>query len=480
MLCGLQEIGLKVMKVFIVTEGGQNIGFGHLTRCISLYQAFEEREIIPEFIINGDNSVKDLLKEKKHQILNWLEEKSELFELVKNADIIIIDSYLADISFYETLSRLVKIPVYIDDTKRLDYPKGIVVNGSIYAKEINYPEKENITYLLGTKYIPLRKEFWDIPAKKINKEVKNILVTFGGINHSDLISKIMGYFKKKFDFNLHVIGPKQNRLNAKEMLDLMLKDDICISGGGQTTYELARVGVPTIGICFADNQLGNILGWEKTGFLKYLGWYNEKNLIEKLKSSMEHLENVNVRKNKSKIGRELVDGKGSLKIIETILPEFFRKNFLLRKAMFEDTLDIFNLSNNGIVRKNSFNPEKIEWNHHLRWLKEKLEDKNCVFFIAVDNLNRFYGQVRFNINPKNKEAIINISLEKNIRGLDLSSFIIDKSVNELLKIKNAKLIKAYIKEKNIPSIRSFEKANFRFLENLIIKGNKSKLYIREV
>ena len=41
------------MKVFIITEGSKNIGFGHITRCISLYQAFEERGIIPEFIINN-------------------------------------------------------------------------------------------------------------------------------------------------------------------------------------------------------------------------------------------------------------------------------------------------------------------------------------------------------------------------------------------------------------------------------------------
>ena len=58
-----------------------------------------------------------------------------LFELVKNADIAIIDSYLAKKFFYENLSYIVKTPVYIDDYKRLDYPKGFVVNGNINAEE---------------------------------------------------------------------------------------------------------------------------------------------------------------------------------------------------------------------------------------------------------------------------------------------------------------------------------------------------------
>ena len=30
-------------KVIILTEGGKKVGFGHITRCISLYQAFEEK-----------------------------------------------------------------------------------------------------------------------------------------------------------------------------------------------------------------------------------------------------------------------------------------------------------------------------------------------------------------------------------------------------------------------------------------------------
>jgi spore coat polysaccharide biosynthesis predicted glycosyltransferase SpsG len=148
------------MKVFIITEGTKNTGFGHITRCLSLYRAFEERRITPKFIINGDDSIEGLLKHIIYQIINWIDEKNRLFETVKDVDIAIIDSYLADISFYKKLSELAKIAVYIDDNKRLDYPKGIVLNGNIHAETLNYPKKDGITYLLGTKYTPLKKEFW--------------------------------------------------------------------------------------------------------------------------------------------------------------------------------------------------------------------------------------------------------------------------------------------------------------------------------
>ena len=45
------------MNVFIITEGGKNIGFGQITRCLSLYQTFKERGIKPKFIINGDSDI---------------------------------------------------------------------------------------------------------------------------------------------------------------------------------------------------------------------------------------------------------------------------------------------------------------------------------------------------------------------------------------------------------------------------------------
>jgi len=69
------------------------------------------------------------------------EAKNKIYRIVKGADAAVIDSYEADKGFYEHVSRLVKTPVYIDDYKRIDYPRGIVVNGAVYAKEIGYKKR---------------------------------------------------------------------------------------------------------------------------------------------------------------------------------------------------------------------------------------------------------------------------------------------------------------------------------------------------
>ena len=391
------------MKIHIITEGGKNIGYGHITRCLSLYQAFKEKGIIPEFIINSDNSIKCILNHENYQILNWIQEKNKLFKIIKDSDIAIIDSYLADISFYEEISKLVKIAAYIDDNKKLDYPKGIVVNGSIYAEKLNYPKKEGIVYLLGPKYILLRKEFWEVPEKEIKENIETIMVTFGGDDSKNMTPKIMNLLNKEYP-NLKrniIIGRAFNNLDeikkeaneytnliyypdAEEMKEVMLESDVAISAGGQTLYELARVGVPTIGICVADNQKRSIKGWKRVGFLEYVGWYNVNNILEKIKNSIKYLEDVKERKNKSKVGREYIDRQSSIRIIKVLLFNLYKKNLILRKVNFEDALDIFNLSNDDLVRKNSFNSKKIEWKNHLIWLKKKLEDENSIYFAVVD------------------------------------------------------------------------------------------------
>jgi spore coat polysaccharide biosynthesis predicted glycosyltransferase SpsG len=304
------------MKVLILTEAGKSIGFGHLTRCIGLYQGFKEKGVDVEIVVNADSSVDFLLKGIKYKKFDWLRKMEDTFKSLKKVDIVIIDSYLADLDFYKKVSEIVKIPVYIDDYKRLDYPKGIVINPSIYGDRLNYPKKEGVRYLLGKQYIILRKEFWNVPKKKINKHIKNVLITFGGTNQQDLAKTIAKYLEDKFSFNISIVDPNKN-FTAKDMLKLMLEADICISGGGQTTYELARVGVPTIGICFAENQLNNLKYGEKEGYLKFIGWYDDKNLLIKIVNGVKSL-NFYKLVHMSRSGRKSVDGKGVLRILKYI------------------------------------------------------------------------------------------------------------------------------------------------------------------
>ena len=242
------------------------------------------------------------------------------------------------ISFYKTLSDLSRIPVYIDDTKRLDYPKGVVVNGTIYAEELNYPKKHDITYLLGSKYIPIRKEFWNIPDKAINESLQTIMITFGGDDARNMTPRIITMLNGNYpELNKKVIIGKaftnteqiqafKDKTtefiyypDAEGMKKVMLESDIAISAAGQTLYELARLGVPTIAVAVADNQINNVRGWQKAGFIEYAGWWEDMLILENMKTSLEKLTNNNLRLDKYHIGKMFVDGKGAIRIIDEIM-----------------------------------------------------------------------------------------------------------------------------------------------------------------
>jgi len=325
------------MKVFIITEGGENIGLGHITRCTSIYQAFEEAGIKPQLIVNGDQTVGDLLTDKSCKVFNWLNDRKALLAAVQNADIVFVDSYLADYDLYEKLSSVVKTAVYIDDNVRLNYPKGFVLNGAIFAEQMRYPKRKEVNYLLGAQYAPLRKEFWDISDKPIRDNLETVLITFGGIDSHNVTPKVLKLLKdaypallkkviisKSFQNIAEIEKLKDSNTelvyypNAAQMRKVMLESDIAISAGGQTLNELARVGVPTIGICIAENQSQNIEGWRKSGFLKYAGWCSEANLEQRLKNFLRYLTSKRIRMRMSKIGRKVIDGQGYKRIINAI------------------------------------------------------------------------------------------------------------------------------------------------------------------
>lgn len=307
------------MKISILTEAGEKIGFGHLTRCLSLAQGFLAKGSRVQMFVQVDETVKGFLPAEMYQDFAWRDNPSDLWERLKGEDIIVIDSYLADLAFYQDISKKVKQPVYLDDNKRLDYPPGVIVNGMIYAHELGYPMAEGYISLLGTPYALLRKEFWNVPVHNIRGEVKNILVTFGGLIFEDLALKIKETLEGHFHVSVLVIDPRQKRLSAAEIKQCMYQSDLCISGGGQTLFELARVGLPTIGICLAQNQKFNLEAWHKAGVVEFIGWHHDKALFQSLIEAVKKFLPQAERLRRSQQGQSYVDGKGSFRVAQELV-----------------------------------------------------------------------------------------------------------------------------------------------------------------
>lgn len=296
-------------KILVLTEGNVDIGFGHLSRCIALMQAMKDQadDVFVDFRVNGDRTAGKFLSEENVgsvSFFDWEKDEASILGAAEETDLVIIDSHLANKALYDSISDISDSKVLmIDDYDRIEYPEGTVVRPSIYGD--------------GKEYIILRKEFWDVPEKTINKDIKSILLTFD--DGSDFFNNVLNRLKSKFDFSIETVGRNKSRVRGEELVRKMMKADLSISGGGQTAYELARCGVPTIGICFAENQEENLEFLEKSGFLRFTGWYNDQKLLDKLEKMIGFFLPYEKRKSSSEAGKNLVDGKGSKRIIRKII-----------------------------------------------------------------------------------------------------------------------------------------------------------------
>ncbi len=134
------------------------------------------------------------------------------------------------------------------------------------------------------------------------------------------------------------------------------------------------------------------------------------------------------------------------------------EEFELKIATIQDMKDIFELSNDDLVRKNSFNQKKIEWEEHQVWFKNKINDKNSVFYVVRKN-NYLIAQVRFDKSNVD-EFDISISISPNFRrqgyGKKILKLVSDKVISQY-KIKK---INAYIKSENETSKKMFDKVGY--------------------
>jgi UDP-2,4-diacetamido-2,4,6-trideoxy-beta-L-altropyranose hydrolase len=308
------------MSIIILTEAGKNIGFGHLTRCVALSQAILERNLKAKFYIHCEGSIGNFAEGLDYEIYNWMENIDNILESAMASDGVIIDSYLAGKHIFDGLSEMTKGHLLmLDDYSRLEYPSGILLNPSIFGSDFDYSNIDNIEYFTGSEYIVLRKAFWDVEDITINDRVEKVCIMFGGMQRYALIDKICETLTNSFPVDIDVVDPYKKSLNASEMKEVMNTTDIVISGGGQTTYELVRTGVPSIGICLAENQQRTLETWGRLGIMDYTDNNDREDCVKDIQCLFEELLSPREREKRSMKARKIVDGQGAVRIIDHFL-----------------------------------------------------------------------------------------------------------------------------------------------------------------
>lgn len=473
------------MKVMIFTEGGIKTGFGHLTRCIALYDEVKRRGIEVELIVQSDVDLRNLVGDRHCTIINWYT-IDYLYRVVQPDFYCIVDSYIATRDLYQVIAQRSKSAIFLDDTNRIHYPDGIVVHPSLSTNDV--PSGS----LAGPKYIILRDAFREEVRPFIRQDVTNVLITVGGSLQPSLIQSIVHlicFNHPEITFHI-LIGDKHDPILERELLSvsniilhryvpshemkrLMSCSDLVITAAGQTIYELIISGVPFVPIKIAENQERNMLALRSRKLISSNVTWGSSTFGQDLQTEFKNMLHMHTRTEQTMNYEGLLDGDGPLRIVNSLLrsQDF---NFFLRKATIQDSQQIFELSNQEYVRKYSINQKPILWETHKNWYQQVLSSKKHLFFIVTNHSNQVLGQIRY--ERITNYAVISISLSEMLIGKKVSQPLIQQSLMMIQQEwKDIREITAYISNENIASKKTFERVGFEM--NAHEEDNKLLKYI---
>ncbi|MBO5154861.1 MAG: UDP-2,4-diacetamido-2,4,6-trideoxy-beta-L-altropyranose hydrolase [Eubacterium sp.] len=331
--------------LYIRVDMNQTIATGHVMRCLSIAEAAKDNGVDVTFILADDQAEK-LIQSKGfrtivlNSIWNDLEkEMSDLLDLIAREKIetLLVDSYYVTEKYLETLNHATGV-AYIDDLNSFHYPVDTLIAYANYWKKMNYEDNYPDTkLLLGCSYVPLRKEFQNLPPKVIRENVENLLILTGGSDNFGIsenilehilleqyknINVICGRYFERFDClksKYHSYGNVHLHQAVDNILDYMLDADVAISAGGTTLYELCATGTPTITYSFADNQLDNVKQFEEDGIMRYAGDVRYDEVYEYIRTIIESYQEKSYRNHISDKMKQLIDGQGAQKLIREFL-----------------------------------------------------------------------------------------------------------------------------------------------------------------
>ena len=332
--------------LYIRTDMNPSIATGHMMRCLSIADAAASLGEDVTFIL-ADSEELGLIQGRGYQAVvlhtKWDDMDSELDALYqviqeKRIKALLIDSYMVTKSYLQALAKWTKT-AYIDDRNTFVYPVHILICYANYWQKFKYSQNYKETkLLLGTQYVPLRKDFHGLKRTEVKSRLENILLMSGGSDKFHILPQflkrlncskykavdvICGTYCTDYEQLSREYGQNRNihiHKSVNDIKDYMLRADAAISAGGTTLYELCACGTPTITYSFADNQLDNVHQFAQDGLMDYLGDIRCEDVSEKAALVLEQYEQqYELREQRIRGMQELVDGGGAARIAKELI-----------------------------------------------------------------------------------------------------------------------------------------------------------------
>ena len=376
------------LSIFIRTDSSQKIGSGHVMRCLALSEELRDAGAVVEFVThNHQGNINKQIKNKgfnvnllSNQIKLKLSHKLTEYEQYlgitqevdadktiqilksKEVDLLIIDHYALDIKWEERIRPYTRKVMVIDDLANRNHNCDLLLDQNYIYDKTRYNNilKSRTIKLLGPRYALLRRNFEENKKRhNINfNNIRRVFVFFGGADLDNLTNvtlQALSQPKLKHLVADVVVGssyPYKDMLKIEidkhpnatlytqidNIAELMVKSDIAIGAGGTTTWERLALGVPSIVVTVADNQVVFTKYLDRDGYLKWLGKSNQIDKRIIYNAILKAINNSDQLRIQAEKGQELVDGLGVKRTVNLLLKLNRNSTYKERKDLFFITI----------------------------------------------------------------------------------------------------------------------------------------------
>lgn len=329
----LCEYHIRRKHILFVVTGNNIVGLGHVYNTLLIANDILNHKI--SFLVDRDSQLAfDKIASKNYPV--YKQNNNNIIEDIKdlNPDVVINDildtteEYVAKLK--DLKLKVINIEDLGDGAKRAD----LVINAI-------YPEKTVLKgHYFGHKYFVLRDEFIYSKQKEVKKEVKNILLTFGGVDPNNYTKKVLstiyeyceaqnilitvitgfGYDNYNSIKGFHNIRVKKNVVNISKY---MLEADLIFTSAGRTVFEIASIATPAIVLAQNERETTHFFASSKYGFLN-LGLGYNVNENELYKNFIELVESFDNRTHMSDL-MKMMDLKTSRESVIKLIQEQINK-----------------------------------------------------------------------------------------------------------------------------------------------------------
>ncbi|HZP14825.1 MAG TPA: GNAT family N-acetyltransferase, partial [Nocardioides sp.] len=431
-------------QLVIRADGGPGIGSGHLGRCLALAEQW--------CALGGDlklvTKAAPRMWEERFRALGEIEGPYDGWQRAEAAWVV-LDGYDLGQDEQRRVKEAGRRLLVIDDHgSQGGYEADIVLDHNLDATPASYhrigPDTE---LLLGAEYVLLRREFAGAASPSIPPEARRLLVLLGGSPPDGLVETVASAVASS--------GLDVRQLDGStEVAVAMAAADLALAGAGVTAWELCAMGIPSLLVVVAPNQLPVAAALHRVEAAVSLGEASALN-ADRLGAELRSLaQDPDRRRHLSTNGRRLFDGRGARRVVARLHARMLD----LTPVTLSHARLLWEWANEPGVRSAAFSPATIPWDDHVRWLESQVADLATHFYVASRD-GEPVGQVRFSVEDDHAEVHISVRVDARRQGVGPA--LIAAGSRQLFADAPVRKVEARIRPDNVASIGAFLDAGYR-------------------